>query len=127
MSWLHYIRYTPISVKKRDILNATTRKWKLGFNPNETWNLFYHLANHILPRLEHFKKVNIAYPGCMTSEEWDTELDKMIAAFRLLADENEAWLEIKDDRKRKAEYRKQRKIIKQGLTSFGKYFEALWW
>ena len=127
MGFLHYIRYAGFSTMKRDFLNATVRKWKLGFNPNESWNLYYHLANHILPRLEYYKKSSCAYPCNLTEEGWHAELDKMIAAFRILADEDEKCMEIKDDKKRMAAYRKERKIIKQGLVSFGKYFEALWW
>lgn len=92
------------------------QKFFQGFSDEETWNLDYRLAKHILPRLRRFKKVSRAHPSIMTSEEWDVVLDKMIFSFELIARGNFSSLEIGDDPR-----------IQEGLDLFGKYFQALWW
>lgn len=121
--WYSTIKYHPHTIK-RDFLNATYRKWKLGFNPSDTWELDHTLAKLILPRLKYFRKHNCCHPEYMTAKEWDNELDAMIAAFDLIANEDKYdWRRESDEKKRK----KNDRIIKKGLRSFSDNFTGLWW
>lgn len=119
-NFLFEVRYffSNPSVLWRDIKNATVKKWKLGFNPNETWSLDYSITKFVLPRLKYFRKTAKAHPACLeTPEEWNVILDSMIAAFDLMVDEDSNW----DFDKKKM------KIVKKGMDNFHKYFHALWW
>lgn len=93
---------------------------KRGFDDSETWSLYTTISKFILPRLKRFKEINIAYPGNLTSEEWDNTLDKIIKAFEYLSSEkywDDLWSRNDDTHK----------MIEKGLKLFAKYFEALWW
>lgn len=104
-----------------DILNRRIRKKQLKkkgtyINPTELWNLDNTIAIFVLPRLKTFKKVSNGYPESAGSfDEWMRILDKMIAAFELLA-EDVSILE-KD----------KQAVIKEGLQLFADYYQALWW
>jgi hypothetical protein len=100
----------------RDIKNATIRKWQLGFNPNETWNLDHSIALFVLPRLKYFRNNIHVYPAKLGEKRWEEILDSMIAAFELLADEDFCF--GSDEEKSK--------IIDKGLKNFVKYYRALW-
>ncbi len=61
-----------------------------GFDDTELWDLSYTIASFILPRLVEFSKVTNGYPvdGKINSmEEWYAVLDKMIAAFDYIVNE----------------------------------------
>jgi len=95
------------------------KKWKKqrkkrGFDDIELWNLDRTIAKFVLPRLIRYKSVSIKF-SCVTPDEWDAELDKMITAFFLICDDN-----YSIDSDRDAE-------IEEGLKRFGEYFRALWW
>lgn len=102
-------------------MNRRIRKKQLKkngtyINPTELWNLDNTIAIFVLPRLKAFKKVSNGYPESADSfEGWLQILDKMIAAFELLA-EDVSILE-KD----------KQSIIKEGLQLFVDYYQALWW
>lgn len=114
------VGYRRFNTIKRDFLNATYRKWKLGFNPSETWCLDHSIAKFILPRLKYFRKTHRAYPSCFKNPKyWEKELDKMIAAFEIISDEDAYFPFIHPSKKDK--------IVQTGLDSFRKYFTALWW
>lgn len=95
-------------------------------NPRETWSLDVTLAEHIYPRLVLFKKLNNGYPTCFeTIDEWNEVLDKMIFAFKKLA-ENHWFFSIQEaDWKQKEE--QLWKQIGEGLDLFAKYYTDLWW
>lgn len=81
----------------------------------DTWNLDYYIAKFILPRLKLFKKVTMGYPCDLKSiNEWYDILDKMIAAFEILATDE---LNTQDEQK----------IVDEGLDLFRKYYQDLWW
>ena len=87
-----------------------------GVSPDELFSLYTVVACFLLPRLKMFKEyASGSIPCCFrTSGEWVAEIDKMIDAFGLIAEEKEA-------------YDKQEKVrIEAGLNSFKKYFFALW-
>ena len=87
-----------------------------GVSPDELWSFFTTIACFILPRMKMFREyASGSIPRCFrTSDEWVAEIDKMIDAFSLIAEEKEAY-----DKQEKAR-------IKAGLNSFIKYFFALW-
>ena len=115
-NWLHYLRYTGFSCMYRDIRNATWRKWQLGFNPSDTWNLDYSISVFVLPRLKFFRNNMYVYPAKLGEKKWEEILDSMIAAFELLVDEDTCF--GSDEEKSK--------IINKGLKNFAKYYRALW-
>jgi len=100
----------------RDCLNATVHKWRLGFNPADTWNLDFSIAEYILPRLKHFKKNHHGHPTSMTDRQWERELDKMISSFEMI---------LKNEKYMRHDMRQQ-KVIDDGLVSFAKHFQRLW-
>ena len=95
------------------------KKWKnerltQGFDETETWDLNITIANFILPRLEYFRDIKVAYPGRITQKEWIKILDKMIIALKLLN---------KDSTMSEKEYDQ----LKEGLDLFREWFFDLWW
>lgn len=83
--------------------DRSRKKWlkKHGkyINPKDAWNLYYKIAEYVLPRLQLFKKKNNGYPGfgeVDTPEKWDAILDKMIVAFEYLVDDDNWWLNNKE-------------------------------
>lgn len=95
------------------------KKWlkqhKAYVDPKETWSLDVTLAQYIYPRLLAFKKLSNGHPTCLTIDEWNGVLDKMIFAFKELA-EDRLIIEVQMlDR------------IKEGLDLFVEYYRALWW
>lgn len=99
--------------KARDRKHARQRK-EWGFCDEDCWDLFHVIANFILPRLIRFRKMPmISYPGNLSMKRWECILDKMIAAFKILA---------KDD----IESPQEGRIIKRGLKLFAEWFQHLW-
>ena len=81
----------------------------------DTWNLDYYISKFVLPRLKLFKKVTMGFPCDLKSiDEWYDILDKMIAAFEILATDE---LNTQDEQK----------IVNEGLDLFRKYYQDLWW
>ena len=112
-----YYKLSQPHIVWRDIKNSTINKWRLGFNPSETWSLDYSIAKFVLPRLKYFKKTSKGWPAIFkTQEDWFVEVDKMILAFEMMLNDWD-W----DTNKSKI------KKIKLGLDSFRKYFNNLWW
>ena len=91
---------------------------KTSVSPDELWSLDITIANFIYPRLKMFRDAvnGVSTPCCFRNNaEWIAELDKMINAFKLIAEE-------------KLEYtKKEREQVEEGLGSFKKYYHALWW
>lgn len=92
----------------------TRQREKWGFCDEDCWDLFHVIANFILPRLIRFRKMSlISYPSNLSIKRWECILDKMIAAFKILA---------KDD----IESPQEGRIIKRGLKLFAEWFQHLW-
>lgn len=103
-----------------DYLNKTEEfrayKKKHGFEPCETWVLSDCLAQFLYPRLVAFKKLNTcSIPFGETEEEYNTILNKMIIAVRILV--------------LGTEFSKQAfaKEVQEGCELIGKYFTKLNW
>ena len=96
---------------------------KLGayVNPKDTWNLDVAIAKFVLPRLKLYKKLTNGYPGIpgYSYEQWMDDIDKMIAAFELIA--NDSNFKLFKQNSMEAE------IIEDGLDLFRKYYFDLWW
>jgi hypothetical protein len=88
-----------------------------GWDDSETWNLDYHLAKLISPRLKRFKELTICHPHEITSEQWDEILDKMIFAFDQIIEDDYSKMSDPDCFEK----------IKEGLSLFHKYYFDLWW
>lgn len=85
-----------------------------GWDDSEVWNLDFTLAKIIAPRLRRFKETKDGWnPSDMTVEEWETALDKMIAAFEYFGDDSR-WLTENESKHQ------------EGLDLFAKYFSRLW-
>ena len=98
-----------------------------GFDDSDLWDLDTHLSDLILPRLRRFREMNrMGVPGrfcnpdnehvddlIVAEEKWNKELDKMIAAFELIAERDFGTPE-------------EEKKIEEGLESFKTNFRALW-
>jgi hypothetical protein len=106
-------------------MNRTIRYAKIGFNPEDMWSLDRSIAKYLLPRLKHFKKITNCYPTGLTRKQWERELNKMIAAFDLMTDDDKYYK--MDSNTTRYNNSKADKIIDDGLDSFRKYFKSLWW
>ena len=61
------------------------QKLRYGVSNKECWNLDQTITKFILPRLKHFKKVNVhSHPANLTEEKWDAILDEIIWTFEYL-------------------------------------------
>jgi hypothetical protein len=87
-----------------------------GWDDSDTWSLDYSLPKVILPRLKRFKKLKIGVPEELSVQEWNSILDKMIAAFEFAGSEKR-WL---------SEH-KEYENHQEGLDLFAKYYWNLWW
>lgn len=103
------------TTKKRDVRFLYQRLTR-GWDDGDTFSLDASLAEVILPRLKRFKELNCCHPTDLAPEEWDTILDKMIAAFEFAASE-ERWLASP------TEYQKHQ----EGLDLFAQHYWSLWW
>lgn len=83
-----------------------------GFSDSETWALYSVIAEFTLPRLKRFREIEVDYPSNLKNrEEWNKILDKMIAYFQSV---------VNDDENMQNEH-------EQGLKWFCEYYRDLWW
>lgn len=87
-----------------------------GFDDSETWSLRDTFAKFIIPRLKRFKELNNGYPPEMTAEEWNSRLDKMIAAFEYVGKADEI-----------TPTQEEHESFKEGINLFTEYYFDLWW
>lgn len=110
-----YHKYlTPRMLKRR--IRFLYQRLTRSFDDSETWSLDYSLSKIILPRLKRFKELKNGTPYHVSEEEWQSNLDKMIAFFEFASSE-ERWNAAPD------EYEK----YNEGIDLFAKHFYDLWW
>lgn len=88
-----------------------------GWDDSDTWSLDQPLAKLILPRLRRFNEIRGGHPSSLTEEEWNTILNKMIAAFEWYASE---------DRYGADEFENIKKH-QEGIDLFAEWYAGLWW
>lgn len=128
---------------EKRLLYARQREER-GFDDTELWNLDTTIVEFVLPRLIAFKEdleKNFAgYPSLLCrdypdipedklDDKWLEILDKMIAAFKAVHDEDEyidRQFAEKDMEKRWEMDKERDKIISEGLQLFGRYLLCLW-
>ena len=82
--WRVYYKYYDV---KRWII-STYQRMRYGVSDSECWSLDWTLTNFILPRLKHFKKINVhTHPPDITPERWHEILDELIWTFEYMHDE----------------------------------------
>lgn len=105
---------------KRNLNRSVRFFWQRltrGWDDSETWSLDYSLSKLIAPRLKRFKEVTCGRPADTTEQQWNEDLDKMIAAFEFLGSE-ERWSNY--DKKKWTE-------VQEGIDLFAKNYIGLWW
>lgn len=117
---INYFFNTTILFWYRTAMNATVRRIKLGFNPEDLYSFDITMAHYILPRLKYFKTIINGHPSQLTHRQWVREINKMIAAFELISAADYHFCS-------QAASLKRDKIINDGLDSFRKYYLHLWW
>jgi hypothetical protein len=66
---------------------STYQRTRYGVSDAECWSLESTLTKFILPRLKHFKKINVnSHPANITSEQWNEILDEIIWTFEYMND-----------------------------------------
>lgn len=111
MNW-HTIKYYPYKRAVRFFFQRLTRGW----DDSDTWSMDHTLASVMLPRLKRFKEVNRGCPIDLSTEEWNSILDRMIDAFEFYASQrrfNCLQQEFDD--------------AQIGLDLFAKWYGHLWW
>ena len=67
---------------------STYQRIRYGVSNEECWSLDCTLTKFILPRLKHFKKINVnSHPSDITHERWNEILDEIIWTFEYMNDE----------------------------------------
>jgi hypothetical protein len=87
-----------------------------GWDDGDTLSLDHALGKLIAPRLKRFGDVRAGHPCDMTDEEWQQDIDKMVAAFEFAGSEKR-WMASNED------YEKHQ----EGIDLFAKHFFGLWW
>lgn len=92
-----------------------------GYSDPEVWDLQWHTAKYVLPRLKKLRKIRHGFPAMLCEEgkteeesdkEWGDILGKMIKAFELILTDDCDGMNNPE--------------IDEGTELFGKYFRALW-
>ena len=126
-----WYRITEIKYVPRYIWWALQRIFR-GYSDRDIWRLDLTIAEFVLPRLQHFRKVfggeeahmpsNFCFDKDGNEKDWDRAqrrwnkiLDSMILAFELTIKDQEGLLSDTEH-----------KQIYAGLQAFGKYLLALW-
>ena len=82
--WRIYYKYYDVKRWFIDVYQRT----RYGVADSECWSLDYTLTKFILPRLKHFKKINVhTHPPDITPERWEEILDELIWTFEYMLDE----------------------------------------
>ena len=98
-------------------------KRRSGVSPDETWNLDVSIATFLVPRLRKFRELTDKYPavgGVPTMEAWHGILDRTIAAFEALMDDEPHGITDEERKERDA-------MINEGIALFAKYLRGMWW
>lgn len=83
---------------------------------DEVWSLDWTIAHFVLPRLQYFRDCGGSCPGSVASvREWNAILDKMIAAWALIAAGGWCIATPTDE-----------ETIAEGMQLFAKYILNLW-
>ena len=96
-----------------------------NFDDTAYWSLYSYLTDIIIPVLKFYKKDCSGLPynrdtkKCHTEKEWQNRLDKMIKAFEIIKKDD--LLPYNSD-----EYKRNNRIVKEGLKEFADYYTALW-
>ena len=125
-----YVSKRPTRFLKKDdkrYESYVSFKERHGFSPDECWNLDDTLAEFLLPRLRYFRNNTRGYPSQIkTFKQWTDILDKIIWSFEQKLKHgglpmDKALQEMGMDRD--IYYKKYR----QGISLFGKWWQAFWW
>ena len=106
------IAISPLRRDARHLYQRLTRGW----DDSETYSLDHSLGKIIAPRLRRFQELNNGFPDGMSEQEWNDNLDKMIAAFEF-AGSDRRWLAGNE------EFEKHQ----EGLKLFAEHYYGLWW
>ena len=104
-----------ISDRFTDILHLRKRiytRLKYGVSCCKTYSYYYYLSKQLYRELKGYKEI-AGNHIMLDHEDFDKELDKMIEAFRLIS--------LNEDEP------DNQKIINEGLESFAKNFQRLWY
>lgn len=94
-----------------------------GYSDPEVWDLYFHNAKWLIPRLRKLKEIGHGFPAMLSTKdkteeesarEWTSILDKMISAFEFMVSED--W-DCSNETQEKAS---------EGLDLYRKYFFCLW-
>jgi len=86
-----------------------------GYSDIEVWNLYFHTAKYILPRLIRLYHNFNSYPTGLTPRQWREILNDMIYSFNYIIEQE------KD-----TTYPVNNKKFTKGLKLFAKYYIDLW-
>ena len=100
-----------------------------GWANEDTWNLYYFLANVIANATKYLLKTQHGYPGSLTEEEWNKELEEMIWAFEYYRDSSDIWMQDNNrvgNEQAKKNKEKNEDRAKKGIQIFIEHFRDLW-
>jgi hypothetical protein len=137
--WWHWdsLRWIPYRCWMRAKDTYYEIKWGLqrmfrGYDDTALWSLDSYLTPIVLPVLKEMRQHcyglphNEATVTSFTEEEWNATLDRMIFSFQYMYDEDHMLNGFHDGAYSAAFWRDNKEKINEGLTLFGKHFQALW-
>lgn len=90
---------------------------RAGVIPCQTWNMNLTLAMELYTYFRAFKDVKPGHPVCLTKEEWDDILDKIIDGFANYIKHRDDTTPNKDVHER----------LCRSLNLMKEWWEAFWW
>ena len=92
------------------------RTIKVQIDRWDWYNVDHTLALIISPMLKQFKESNASYPGCLTSDQWNEILDKIIWSMDQIVEDD---IHLSSGK----EYIDK---VQEGCELLGKWFQNLW-
>jgi len=87
-----------------------------GWDDSDCWSLDHTIGKFVLPRLKRYKEITNGYPAIFNDiEDWHNILDKMIAGFELISNDEFYLLSNENE-----------KIVEEALDLFRQYYRGLW-
>lgn len=83
--WIHKMRWW--FTDHWNSFRSRCQRFRKGWAYSDALDLDLWFINTIIPMLTYLQKHHTGHPGCMTEEEWDSDLCKML---KLLDDINDA-------------------------------------
>jgi len=99
-------------------LKSFIQRGKRGYADQDLWSLDTYLADWLPIAIRDLSRISHGYPTNLTEKKWNDILEKMARGFEA----HNKQFDLEED----MEFKKLKKIEKEGIKLFAKYFDSLW-